>query len=147
MQQKFIGGGGVDTERGLHFNYFHQSSRTSYKELSCADKAQYKQQPFNFIHTTIQPVCSCCHRAPPPSLWSCHHCRGAGAIVVDKPPLSSGRRHHRGATAIIVEPSLSWSRCHCCGVAAFVVEPPPSLRSSRNCCGAATIAVEPPPSL
>jgi hypothetical protein len=55
---QLIGGGGVDTERSLHFNYSHQLSslhfnyshqlsRKSYKQLSCADKAQYKQQPSN----------------------------------------------------------------------------------------------------
>ncbi len=33
-----IGGGVGDTERSLHFNYSHQLSRKSYKQLSCQTK-------------------------------------------------------------------------------------------------------------
>ena len=132
----------MDTERSLHFNYSHQLSRKSYKQLSCADKAQYKRHPSNLRHTTIQSVWSCHRREPPPSLWSRRHCCGAATIVVDMPPLSSGCRHHRGAAAIVVEPPpASWSRRCRCWTLAVVVYPPPLPWSRCSCRGAVTIVV------
>jgi hypothetical protein len=53
-----IGGGGVDTERSLHFNYSHQLSRESNHEFSdtLLNQLFQEQQPFNFQRNTIPPL-------------------------------------------------------------------------------------------
>jgi len=114
-----IGGGGVDTERRLHFNYSHQLSRKPYKQLSCQTK-----HSTNYSHLTLStPPSNQCEAA---AAVSHRQCPGAAAIVVDK-PLSS-----------------LWSHHHCRGAAAVVVEPSPSLLSRRCFYGAATVVNQPP---
>ena len=66
-------------------------------------------------------------RFPPNSLGS------SGRVV--KPPLSSGRRRHRGEAAVVMETpqSLLSRRRRRRGAAAVVVEPPPLWLLTRRC--------------
>jgi len=66
------GGGGVDTERSLHFNYYHQLSRKYNHESSntLLNQLFQEQKSSNFA---IQ--------------------HSATAIVAELPPLLSGRQH------------------------------------------------------
>jgi len=97
-----IGGGGVDTERSLHFNYSHQLSRKSYKQHSTNNSHP--------ILTT--PPSNQCEAA---AIVSRRHRCGAAAIVAESPPSLLKSHRCRLATAIAVEPPLlSWIRRHRC---------------------------------
>ena len=61
----------------------------------------YKQQPYNFRHTTIQSVWSRRCREPPPLPWSRHHLCEAAAVVVEPPPLLLTSRRCRLAAAVV----------------------------------------------